>query len=118
MAQRRVRTGKPGTIDVFAGHHGGTSYPLLHPCSCQWQPVTVAVSNVGVAMQLATCLGRSECQSWPTPAPDPWRHLCSCACVRQFEYDQTGDTTQLFIFGGLICYLVPATLSRMAKEGS
>jgi len=34
----------------------------------------------------------------------------------EFEYDQTGDTTQLFIFGGLICYLVPATIARMGTE--
>lgn len=34
----------------------------------------------------------------------------------EFEYDTTGDNTQLFVFGGLICYLVPATISRLTAE--
>ena len=33
----------------------------------------------------------------------------------QFEYDETGDSTQLFLLGALIFYLIPTTIGRLTK---
>ena len=33
----------------------------------------------------------------------------------QFEYDETGNSTQLFLLGALIFYLIPTTISRLTK---